>query len=338
MRHPCAHSCRRVQIAAIQWLAAISLMFAMLGCQLKDHSSVVAHPAWDEWMAGQVLDAKTGLPVPMNRWLDGLASYDQIYLGEEHDNRFHIDAALTVLRSLLEHGRRPILAMEMFGWDGQPALDDYIDSKGTGRSEFLERAFWKQNWGGAFDGYESLVQFAKDRRLQLLAMNPPKPLIRQVVKHGLAQARQQAEWRQWGMHEETIVDDPAYRSRILSQIQACHGGGSVEEYLTMYEASMVRDEGMAKTLAAALIRIRAEADPLQGPVVSYTGRGHVQYRLPVPNRVARRVPGELKQVTIYLATFETGRAGELWQAMQEGIADYVWLTPQGAKGSPRRCR
>ena len=112
----------------------------------------------------------------------------------------------------------------------------------------------------------------------------------------------------------------------------------MEDYQTMYEASMVRDEGMAKTLAAALTRIRAEADPSQGPVVSYTGGGHVQYRLPVPNRVARRVPGGLKQVTVYLATFETDRAEELRQAMQEGIADYVWLTAQGAKGPPRQCR
>jgi Uncharacterized iron-regulated protein len=332
------HSCRRVQIAAIQSLTAVSLMFAILGCQVKDYSSVVTHQVWDGWTAGQVLDTKTGLPVPMNRWLEELASYDQIYLGEEHDNSFHIDAALTVLRSLVGQGRRPILAMEMFGWDGQPALDDYIDSKETGRSEFLERAFWKQNWGGAFEGYEPLVQFAKDQHLQLLAMNPPKPLIRQIVKQGLAQAKQQAEWHQWGMQEETIVDDPDYRSRILSQIQACHGGGSMEDYQTMYEASMVRDEGMAKTLAAALTRIRAEADPSQGPVVSYTGGGHVQYQLPVPNRVARRVPGGLKEVTVYLATFETARAEELWQAMREGIADYVWLTAQGAKGPPRRCR
>jgi len=101
---------------------------------------------------------------------------------------------------------------------------------------------------------------------------------------------------------------------------------------------MVRDEGMAKTLAAALKRIRDEANPAQGPVLSYTGGGHVQYGLPVPNRVARRVPAGLKQVTVYMATFEDGRAAELWQAMKEGIADYVWLTPQGSQGPPRRCR
>lgn len=101
---------------------------------------------------------------------------------------------------------------------------------------------------------------------------------------------------------------------------------------------MVRDEGMAKTVADAVRRVRAEVDLAQGPVVSYTGGGHVQYRLPVPNRAARRVPAGLKQVTVYLATFERDRAAELYQSMQEGIADFVWLTPPGSQGAPRRCR
>ena len=106
----------------------------------------------------------------------------------------------------------------------------------------------------------------------------------------------------------------------------------------MYEASMVRDEGMAKTLVEAVTRVHDEANPVQGPVFSYTGGGHVQYRLPVPNRVVRRFPDKLRQVTVYMATFERPRAAELWQVMQEGIADYVWLTPQGSQGPPRRCR
>ena len=329
---------RKTRPVSGRLLALLGLVLMMFGCQAKDRSAMVTHRVWDAWAVGQVVDARTGLAVPMQPWLEGLATYDVIYLGEEHHNRSHIDAALTVLRSLMSQGRRPWLAMEMFGWDGQPALDRYLRSETIVRLEFLEQVAWKQNWGGAFEDYEPLAQFAKDQRLPLLAMNPPKSLIRQVVKQGLVQAKEQPEWRQWGMEGEVILDAPAYRSRILSQLQDCHGGGSPEDYQTMYEASMVRDEGMAKTLAAAMKQLRVEASSGQGPLLSYTGGGHVQYRLPVPDRVARRVPGGLKQVTVYMATFERERAAELHQAMQEGIADYVWLTPQGAQGPPRRCR
>jgi uncharacterized iron-regulated protein len=329
---------RKTRPVSGRLLALLGLVLMMFGCQAKDHSLLATNQLWNEWAVGQVVDAKTGLPVPMQAWLEGLATYDVIYLGEEHHNRSHIDAALTVLRSLMGQGRRPWLAMEMFGWDGQPALDGYLSSAQSIRVEFLEQVAWKQNWGGAFEDYEPLVQFAKDQHLPLLAMNPPKNLIRQVVKQGLIQAKEQPEWRQWGMEGEDIVDAPAYRSRILSQLQDCHGGGSPEDYQTMYEASMVRDEGMAKTLAAAVKQLRVDPSSGQGPLLSYTGGGHVQYRLPVPDRVARRVPEGLKQVTVYMATFERERAAELHQAMQEGIADYVWLTPQGAQGPPRRCR
>ena len=112
----------------------------------------------------------------------------------------------------------------------------------------------------------------------------------------------------------------------------------MDDYQAMYEASMVRDEGMAKTLVIALRRIRREGSSMQGPVVSYTGGGHVQYGLPVPNRVVRRMSEGLKQVTVYMATFEGGRTVDFWQAMKEGIADYVWLTPQGSQEPTRRCR
>ena len=319
-------------------ITILGLVVALGGCHTAGPVPRVTPQVWDAWSVGQILDAKTGHVVSTAEWLEGLAGYDVIYLGEEHHNRSHIESALTVLRSLVTRGRRPVLAMEMFGWEGQPALDAYLETKESARPEFLERVGWKQNWGGAFEDYEPLVQFAKDQRLPVLAMNPPKTLIRQVVKLGLAQAKEQPEWRQWGMEQETILDDPAYRSRILSQLQACHGGGAPEDYQTMYDASMVRDEGMAKTVAAAVNRVHAAGDPTQGPVVSYTGGGHVQYRLPVPNRVARRVEHGLKQVTIYMATLEQDRAAELYQSMQEGIADFVWLTPPGSQGAPRRCR
>ena len=49
-----------------------------------------------------------------------LSAQDVIYLGEEHRNQWHIEAALKVLRAILGNGRRPILAMEMFGWTGKP--------------------------------------------------------------------------------------------------------------------------------------------------------------------------------------------------------------------------
>ena len=290
------------------------------------------------WEVGQIIDGKTGQAVNRSDWLKSLSQYDIVYLGEEHYNRHHIDAALTVLNAVKAEGIRPVLTMEMFGWDGQAALNEMLASSDPLDAAWLDRVRWQQNWGGSFEHYAPLVAFARDQHLSLYAMNPPKPLIRRVVSLRLEQARTEPEWTHWGMDREEIVEDPAYRFRILDQLQRCHGGGSEEDYLPMYEASMVRDEGMAKTVAQALRTARLTDHASRTLILSYTGGGHIQYQLPVPKRVARRFPETISQTTIYLASYDPGRAEDIFNVVQEGIADYIWLTPVSQQGLPKRCR
>ena len=287
-----------------------------------------------EW---QIIDTATGQPVSLDQWTALLLQQDIIYLGEEHHNRFHIDAAMMVLQKLKAEGHTPALAMEMFGWDGQAALDQYVSGLEISRQEFLEAVRWRQNWGGLFEDYEPLVRLAKEHHWTLDAMNPPKPLVRIVAKSGLAQAESDPMMAQWDMKDEAIVDDPIYRARILQQLQACHGKGDDGLYQTMLEASLFRDEGMAKTLVRRFNQIRSLSDTMAGPLVSYTGAGHIQYNLPVPKRVTRRLTDQVRQISVYMTSFEVGRIEELQGMIDEKVADYLWLTPVSAKGLPRRC-
>jgi uncharacterized iron-regulated protein len=287
---------------------------------------------------GQIIDTSNEQVVSIEQLMGRLLQQEVLYLGEEHHNRFHIDAALSVLNRLTGAGRRPIMAMEMFGWESQPVLDHYVQGDDLNKQDFLNQAGWSQNWGGPFETYEPLVAIAKANHLRLVALNPPKPLVRLVAKKGLEQARREADWARWDMQEETIVDDPSYREKIFEQLRACHGGGTDEMYQTMYEASMVRDEGMAKTIVSLLQSLRRLADPTAGPIVSYTGGGHIQYNLPVPQRVGRRVSGAIRQTTLYMTSYEEGRHEDLREMLTGKIADYIWLTPVSGQGMPRRCR
>lgn len=315
-------------------LAFLSLLMACTPTAISTQGSARS----SAWQPGQIIDGKTGQVRDRSDWLKSLSRYDIVYLGEEHYNHHHIDATLTVLKAVMAEGIRPVLTMEMFGWDGQGALNDILSSSDPMDSAWLDRARWQQNWGGSFDNYAPLVEFAKDQHLFLYAMNPPKTLIRRVVKLRLEHARLEPEWTHWGLDREEIVDDPAYRSRILDQLQRCHGGGSEEDYLPMYEASMVRDEGMAKTVAQALRTARLNKNGPRTLILSYTGGGHIQYQLPVPKRVARRFTEKISQTTIYLASYDASRAEDIVNLIQEGIADYIWLTPVSQQGLPQRCR
>ncbi|MBI3356047.1 MAG: ChaN family lipoprotein [Nitrospirae bacterium] len=322
---------------AIRLGIVLYLLVMGIGC-VPERQAVLGSSNSGEWQPWQVLETETGRVLSPSEWLKDLESYEIIYLGEEHHNKYHIEAAVRILGRLFLDGIQLTIGMEMFGWDGQSALDDYVSNGQAGKNEFLEQVRWKQNWGGAFEDYEPLVTFARDRQLSIRAMNPPKPLIRRVGKLGLEQVRQESEWAFWGMQQEEIVDDPAYRTRILDQLRRCHGGGTEQDYRTMYEASMVRDEGMAKTLVARLKELRRDKIGSRSVIVSYTGGGHIQYNLPVPMRVARRLAGQVKQTTIYLTSFEAGRTSDIQDLMQEHVADYIWLTPMGRQGPPQRCR
>lgn len=327
-------------LASSKLLLVIGLVWLAVACAsgVPTRSSTSPGGPSAPFQEGQIIETATGQPVSPDQWATLLLQQDIVYLGEEHHNRFHIEAALTVLRRLKMAGRAPVLAMEMFGWDGQAALDRYLSGSDQNRQEFLEAVLWQQNWGGAYEDYEPLVLFAKEQRLPVAALNPPKALVRTVAKQGLARAQSDPVMAQWGMQDEARADDPVYRTRILQQLQACHGGGDDSLYQTMYEASMVRDEGMAKTLVARLTLIRQGADPMAGPLVSYTGGGHIQYNLPVPKRVIRRLPDGVRQVSVYMTSFEAGRIEELQDLIREKVADYLWLTPVSEQGLPRRCR
>jgi uncharacterized iron-regulated protein len=320
------------------WVSAC-LLLALAACAGSEVSAS-ANPATgtSPLHEGQIIDTMTGQPVSVEQLMKSLRQQEAIYFGEEHHNRFHIDSALSILNRFSAEGRHPVVAMEMFGWDGQSILDHYVGGNDLSRQEFLAQVAWPQNWGGPFENYEPLVAYAKSAHLPLVALNPPKSLVRLVARKGLVQARQDAEWTRWRMQEETIVDDPAYHEKIIEQLRACHDGGPDELYQTMYEASMVRDEGMARTIVSLIEAMRASSDASAGPVVSYTGGGHIQYNLPVPKRVARRLSNQVRQTSIYMTSFEQGRLDDLNELIADKIADYVWLTPVSAQGPPRRCR
>ena len=86
---------------------------------------VLVHKNTPHLKIGQLFDGKTGQAIPFESLKPRLLDPDVIYIGEEHYTPSHIEAALTIMNVLLAENRKPALAMEMFSWDGQAALDRY---------------------------------------------------------------------------------------------------------------------------------------------------------------------------------------------------------------------
>lgn len=290
-------------------------------------------PSPGNYRVGQIIEPKEKATLSDPEFRTILQSVDIIYIGEAHYTPSHVEAALQVLQSVLGGGRTPILGMEMFSWDGQAGLDRYLTSAVTSTEDFLIESQWKSNWGGKYADYSPLVDFAKTHGLTLLGLNPPRPLVRNVAKKGLAAMGSDPQVQRWTVPVPFPADDPEYRRVIYDQIEQCHAGLSREVYQKIYEASVFRDEGMASVITTT---VKSEA-PEPTTFVSYTGAGHIQYGLPIPKRVQRQLGVPVKDVTVYLHALDPEHPEDVDRLLDERIADYVWLTALGPQGRQPRC-
>jgi len=119
---------------------------------------------------------------------------------------------------------------------------------------------------------------------------------------------------------------PIARSSCHSS--GCHSGLTEEAYQRMYEPPCFGTKACQDDLRLS-----------QPTRTRYWTGGqlhwwrHIQYRLPVPNRVLRRQNGSLRQRTLYLMSYEPKRLDEIRTLLAQSIADYVWLT-QSARRAP----
>lgn len=290
-------------------------------------------PSPGNYRVGQIIETRNNTTLSDLEFRAMLQSVDIIYIGEAHYTPSHVAAALQVLQSVLGAGRKPILGMEMFSWDGQAGLDRYLKGSVTSTEDFLAESQWKNNWGGKYADYSPLVDFAKTHGLTLLGLNPPRPLVRKVAKQGLAAIGNDTQAQQWTIPVPFPADDPEYRRVIYEQIEQCHAGLSQEVYQKIYEASVFRDEGMASVITTTVKLDASEPTTF----VSYTGAGHIQHGLPIPKRVKRQLGTPVKDVTVYLHALDPEHPEDVDHLIDERIADYVWLTALGPQGRQPRC-
>ena len=189
--------CSVASLVNISRLKPLAFMFVFIALSIYGLFGCATLQAKPTLEVGQIYNVSEQTLLTADDLVPHLLAADVIFLGEEHYTPSHLEAAQTILNILLAHQRQPTLAMEMFSWDGQPGLDRYIRNPETTIEQLLEESHWKNNWGGEFADYQPLVTFSKSHQLNLLALNPPRPLVRLVATQGLHQAMQDPEMKNW---------------------------------------------------------------------------------------------------------------------------------------------
>lgn len=272
-----------------------------------------------------IVHVATGLPLGFDALMELLAGARLVYIGETHDNLAAHRVQLRILRELeRRHPGRVALAMEMFRAPQQDALDRW--SRGElDEAAFLAAVDWRRTWGLDFGYYRELLAFARERRMDVIALNPPRELQDAVKRQGVD-----------ALPEDLRRQLPAlgppdpHQRRVLEAIYRAHRptGGDFEAF---FRVQRLWEESMAERLA----------DYLQGPrgagriVVVLTGGGHVEYGFGVPKNLLRRLP---LPYTIVLPTEIEVPADKRMPVAEPELplapADVVWWVDYEELGAP----
>ena len=234
-----------------------------------------------------------------------LAQSRVVLVGETHDRLDHHLVQLEIIRGL--HAIHPELAigMEAFQQPFQRHLDDYVAGE-LGERELLRKTEYHRRWGYDFRLYKPILDYAREHRLPVVALNLPVELTRKVGERGIEGLS--AEERA-GIPGEIDRSDSAYQKR-LEEIFEQHPQMEGRGFDRFLEVQLLWDEGMAECTARFL-----ESHP-QHKMVILAGSGHLAYGSGIPRRLVRRIQ-------VDTATLLSGWEGEI----EAGLADYL-LFPQ----------
>jgi len=256
-----------------------------------------------------------------------LAGARLILLGETHDNPDHHRIQAWIVARLLADGRRPGLALEMWGEDQQAAIDSHLSDHPGDAAGLGPATGWAESGWPAFGQYLPVIAPVVARNLPLMAANLPRRLIRPVMADGLAAlgaARREA------LGLDRPLSESLTQSMAREIIEAHCGQLSASRAATFVHVQIARDAVLADGL------IRAARIAGDGAIL-IAGSGHVRTDRGVPRYLRLRGAGG-PIVSVAAIEVSAGRTDPADYAEAYGGAelpfDHAWFTPRRQRQDP----
>ncbi len=172
------------------------------------------------------------------------ASSDLILMGESHDDKYHHELQLDLIRSLLA-GKQPLtIGLEMMQSDYQAQLDEWT----SGRiSEGVMQAVFERNWSD-WPMYRDIFIYARDNKIPMVALNVPKHIVKKVSMHGFSSLTPEEKGNLPSGTSCDLKNPQVAFLKKAFQAVANHGQ-SGKMFSNFCEAQTVRNSGMALNMA-----------------------------------------------------------------------------------------
>jgi uncharacterized iron-regulated protein len=265
------------------WVSGIIFLIALaLGCARTPRFSLEnPYGALEGAIEGEIFHVPTGIRVSKAQLLDLVAGSRIIYVGETHDNVCAHQVQLEIIKGLAERFPGKVaVGMEVFQRPYQEAMDRWSRGESSER-EFLKQSRWYSNWGMDYGYYGAILEYIRERRIPLLALNASAELVREVRKHGLDGLSK--DWQDKLPDMDLL--NPHHR-RLVRAFYKAHPPTSAKSFEAFYQVHVLWDETMAETAANYL----ATGGGSDKRLVVLAGGIHVRYGFGIPRRVFRRLP------------------------------------------------
>ncbi len=242
-----------------------------------------------------------------------------LYVGETHANKAAHQVQLKVLKAFYEKfGNNIAIGMEMFTRPYQPFLDQWIAGE-IDEQKFLEETQWDKEWGYEHSLYKDILDFAREKKIPVIALNAPKEMVKMVSKKGL-KALSEEEKKTLPEIDTTDFFHRVYLERAVRE--HTDRSSDLEKY---NDIQCLWEEHMAQTIVNYL----SSWEGKDKKFLTFAGNGHIIYDFGIPKRVFRRTM--LPYYTIYPAEFQGSKPTAEQDLFLPEIplepANFVWVIP-----------
>lgn len=241
-----------------------------------------------------------------------------LYVGETHANKAAHQVQLKVLKAYHEKfGGNIAIGMEMFTRPYQPFLDQWIAGE-IDEQRFLEETRWDKEWGYDYTLYKDILDFAREKKIPVIALNAPKEVVKMVSKGGLKELSEE-EKKQLPEIDTTDFFHRVYLEKAIRE-HMVDRSADLEKY---NDVQCLWEEYMAQTIVNYL----SSWEGKDKKFLTFAGNGHIIYDFGIPKRVFRRT--FLPYYTIYPAEFQGDKPTADLDLFSQDIplepADFVWV-------------
>lgn len=198
--------------------------------------------------AVQFSDAQSGKNLTAAQLASKLQKYDVVFFGEYHDQSEIHQYELELLEAMYKaKGAKLALSMEMFEADNQSKLNNFLADT-LSEENFLAASRPWPNYG---TDYAPLVNFAKEKKMPVIAANVPRFLAAHVAKNNASTEGVEAQYQQW-LPKHTYAPEGAYKDNFYAQMSSPAAPMKMppQRLAAVYAAQCLKDDKMAESIAA----------------------------------------------------------------------------------------